>query len=47
MSARHSALAFVLILAAAGLAAEAKYHIGIVTGTVTQSEDELRGAESR
>ena len=25
--------------------AQAKYHIGIVTGTVTQSEDDLRGAE--
>jgi hypothetical protein len=26
--------------------AEAKYHIGIVTGTVSQSEDDLRGAEA-
>ena len=46
MSAKHSAMAFVLLLAAAGLAAEAKYHIGIATGTVTQSEDDLRGAEA-
>ncbi len=29
----------------AALAAPAKFHIGIVTGTVSQSEDELRGAE--
>jgi len=26
--------------------AKAKYHVGIVTGTVSQSEDELRGAEA-
>ncbi|MCX7024491.1 MAG: DUF3798 domain-containing protein [Spirochaetes bacterium] len=26
--------------------AQAKYHIGIVTGTVSQSEDDLRGAEA-
>ncbi|MEG1799396.1 MAG: DUF3798 domain-containing protein, partial [Synergistaceae bacterium] len=26
-------------------AADAKFHIGIVTGTVSQSEDDLRGAE--
>ena len=25
--------------------AEAEFHIGIVTGTVSQSEDDLRGAE--
>ena len=25
--------------------AEAPFHIGIVTGTVSQSEDDLRGAE--
>jgi hypothetical protein len=26
--------------------AQAKYHVGIVTGTVSQSEDDLRGAEA-
>lgn len=42
-----------LILAAAALAVscgdagtQAKYHIGVVTGTVSQSEDDLRGAEA-
>ncbi len=30
---------------ASSAAAEARYHIGIVTGTVSQSEDEVRGAE--
>ena len=41
-------LAFVtlaLFLAAGSAFAAAKYHIGIVTGTVSQSEDDLRGAE--
>ncbi len=36
----------VLLLAATGAFAQAKYHIGIVTGTVSQSEDDLRGAEA-
>ncbi|GHV33315.1 hypothetical protein FACS1894187_01260 [Synergistales bacterium] len=37
---------FACILAAgAAYAADAPYHIGIVTGTVSQSEDNLRGAE--
>jgi hypothetical protein len=31
--------------AAAGKSAEVPYHIGIMTGTVAQSEDDLRGAE--
>ncbi len=31
--------------AGAVLAADADFHIGIVTGTVSQSEDSLRGAE--
>jgi ABC-type sugar transport system substrate-binding protein len=42
------ALVFVtlaLFLVAGSAFAAAKYHIGIVTGTVTQSEDDLRGAE--
>ena len=41
------ALVFVaLALIAAGSSfAQGKYHIGIVTGTVSQSEDDLRGAE--
>lgn len=34
-----------LFLIAGSAFAAAKYHIGIVTGTVTQSEDDLRGAE--
>ncbi len=34
-----------LFLIAGSAFAEAKYHIGIITGTVTQSEDDLRGAE--
>jgi len=43
-----SALALTLLLVlGTGLFAveKAKYHIGIVTGTVSQSEDDLRGAE--
>jgi len=34
-----------LFVAAGSAFAAAKYHIGIVTGTVSQSEDDLRGAE--
>jgi ABC-type sugar transport system substrate-binding protein len=34
-----------IFLAAGSAFAAAKYHIGIVTGTVSQSEDDLRGAE--
>ncbi len=37
------ALAF--LLAGGSAFAQAKYHIGICTGTVSQSEDDLRGAE--
>lgn len=33
------------ILSIFGFAAEANYHIGVVSGTVSQSEDSLRGAE--
>ncbi len=41
------ALCFAVPFAAMAQApAPAKYHIGIVTGTVSQSEDELRGAEA-
>lgn len=37
---------FMVLLAFAGMAAaEAPFHIGICTGTVSQSEDDLRGAE--
>jgi len=39
-------LAFALVVALGGAAAQAKYHVGIVTGTVSQSEDDLRGAEA-
>ncbi len=35
-----------LALVMSGAYAQAKYHIGIVTGTVSQSEDDLRGAEA-
>jgi hypothetical protein len=38
-------IALALIFATGGAFAQAKYHIGIVTGTVSQSEDEVRGAE--
>ena len=34
-----------LFVSTAAMAAEAPFHIGIVTGTVSQSEDDLRGAE--
>ncbi|HTX73220.1 MAG TPA: DUF3798 domain-containing protein, partial [Rectinemataceae bacterium] len=39
------ALAFALVFATGAFAASAKYHVGVVTGTVSQSEDEVRGAE--
>ena len=39
-----TALVCVLFVGAA-VADEAAFHIGIVTGTVSQSEDDLRGAE--
>lgn len=39
------ALVFAFCLVSTAFAAPAKFHIGIVTGTVSQSEDELRGAE--
>ena len=35
----------VMSVGTAAFAANAKFHIGIVTGTVSQSEDDLRGAE--
>jgi len=44
---RIAILFSLLALVAAGSSfAQAKYHIGIVTGTVSQSEDDLRGAEA-
>jgi len=43
---RLFALAIVAMAALSGAFAEAKYHVGIVTGTVSQSEDDLRGAEA-
>ena len=45
---KYLALALVLSLSVFSmpvLAAEADFHIGIMTGTVSQSEDDLRGAE--
>ena len=38
-------LAVLLLVGVAGAAEEAPFHIGIMTGTVSQSEDDLRGAE--
>ena len=38
-------MALAAALSGAALAAEAPFHIGICTGTVSQSEDDLRGAE--
>ncbi len=43
---RALAAALALLVAATGAFAQAKYHIGIVTGTSSQSEDDLRGAEA-
>ncbi len=37
---------FMAVVMASVAFAEAKFHIGICTGTVSQSEDDLRGAES-
>jgi hypothetical protein len=37
--------ALAILLVAGSAAAAAKYHIGVMTGTVSQSEDDLRGAE--
>ena len=46
---KKAALLLAVVLAAfcfcAPAMAEAPFHIGIVTGTVSQSEDDLRGAE--
>jgi len=39
------ALVTLALFVAGGAFAAAKYHVGIVTGTVSQSEDDLRGAE--
>jgi len=39
------ALAFLVVGADVFAQAKAKFHIGVVTGTVSQSEDDLRGAE--
>jgi len=40
------ALTFILAGADVFAQAKAKFHIGVVTGTVSQSEDDLRGAEA-
>lgn len=40
------ALTFIFAGADVFAQAKAKYHIGVVTGTVSQSEDDLRGAEA-
>ena len=42
---RCALFAFVFACLGASADAAAKFHIGIVTGTVSQSEDDLRGAE--
>ena len=49
MKTRHAALtaALAALLALPGPAgAAARYHVGVITGTVAQSEDDLRGAEA-
>ena len=38
-------LIFVFCAGATGAAEKAPFHIGIMTGTVSQNEDDLRGAE--
>lgn len=38
-------LVFALALSVSAFAADAPFHIGVCTGTVSQSEDDLRGAE--
>jgi len=35
-----------MLLAGTAAMADAKFHVGVVTGTVSQSEDDLRGAEA-
>ena len=40
------ALAMVFSLCAISASAEGEYHIGIITGSVSQSEDDRRGAEA-
>ncbi|HWP69085.1 MAG TPA: DUF3798 domain-containing protein, partial [Rectinemataceae bacterium] len=40
------ALTFILAGADVFAQAKAKFHIGVATGTVSQSEDDLRGAEA-
>ncbi len=42
----HLALALCLAVPGAAALAAAKYHVGIITGTVNQGEDEVRGAEA-
>lgn len=46
MAKKVTVFIFSLLLVAAGAFSQAKYHVGIVTGTVSQSEDDLRGAEA-
>ena len=40
------ALALCIAVPGAAALAAAKYHVGIITGTVNQGEDEVRGAEA-
>lgn len=42
---RLAVLCLALAVLATGAFAQAKFHVGIITGTVSQSEDDLRGAE--
>ncbi len=42
---RIAVLCLALAVLATGAFAQAKFHVGIITGTVSQSEDDLRGAE--
>ncbi len=43
---RKALLVLLVVLVSAAFMFAANYHIGVVTGTVSQSEDDLRGAEA-
>jgi radical SAM superfamily enzyme with C-terminal helix-hairpin-helix motif len=42
---KKSFVILMALIAMASFATAADFHIGVVTGTVSQSEDDLRGAE--
>ncbi|HCO70428.1 MAG TPA: hypothetical protein DIT26_07640, partial [Mesotoga infera] len=43
---RKALLVLLVVLVSAAFMFAAEFHIGVVTGTVSQSEDDLRGAEA-